>query len=157
MALQRRCPEDDGFVTSHNLYLTMFSPSSINVLPFDPDRNSDQARLYAGKYCSKPEKWFFLQCQQNGLQHWLRCRTVGQCMTHNKLMEFRVVRSTRAVVWTPTRLVEDREHSMRRTPQHLDKHGTDYPDAVWYLHYQGKYLFRALPLRHLRIEQFNHA
>ena len=46
---------------------------------------------------------------------------------------------------------------MRRTPQHLDKHGTDYPDAVWYLHYQGKYLFRALPLRHLRIEQFNHA
>ena len=42
-ALQRRCVEDDGFVTSHNIYLTVFSASSVNVLPFDPDRNSDQA------------------------------------------------------------------------------------------------------------------
>lgn len=63
-------------------------------------------------------------------------------MTYNRLMEHRVVRSTRAVVWTPNRMVEDREHSMRRTPEHVDKHQDEYPDPIWYLTYQGKYVFR---------------
>lgn len=61
----------------------MFSTSSVNVIGFDPNRvswpvngcalfifceenisrdfrwlgNTDQARAYASKYCSKPEKW----------------------------------------------------------------------------------------------------
>ena len=39
-------------------YLTMFSPASVNVLCFDPQRGCDQARGYATKYASKPEKWF---------------------------------------------------------------------------------------------------
>ena len=43
LALQRRLPEDDAFVTAHNLYLTVFAASSVNVLAFDPLRNSDQA------------------------------------------------------------------------------------------------------------------
>ena len=47
VALQRRHPADDAFVVPHNLYLTMFSPSSVNVLAFDPTRGSDHARAYA--------------------------------------------------------------------------------------------------------------
>ena len=66
-------------------------------------------------------------------------------MTYNRLLEFRVVRSTRAVVWTPARMVEDQEHSMKRTPEHLATHGDEeYPDPGYYLNFQGKYLFRAL-------------
>ena len=51
--MMRRLPADDAFVTSHNLHLTVYGASSINVLPFDPDKNSDQARLYASKYCAR--------------------------------------------------------------------------------------------------------
>ena len=36
LALQRRAPEDDAHVVPHNLLLTMFSPSCVNVLGFDP-------------------------------------------------------------------------------------------------------------------------
>ena len=57
VALQRRCPEDDQFVVPHNIYLTMFSSSSVNVMAFDPHRGADHARSYATKYASKPEKW----------------------------------------------------------------------------------------------------
>ena len=53
--MQRRLPEDDQFVVPHNLYLTMFSPSSVNVLAFDPTKGADHARAYATKYASKPE------------------------------------------------------------------------------------------------------
>ena len=38
--------------------VSMFTPSSVNVICFDPNHNSDQARGYAAKYCSKPEKWW---------------------------------------------------------------------------------------------------
>ena len=34
----------------------MFSPATIHVLPFDPLHGNDNARVYAGKYASKPEK-----------------------------------------------------------------------------------------------------
>ena len=56
VACQRRCVEDDQWVNPHNLYLAMFSPATVHVLPFDPQHGSDNARLYAGKYASKPEK-----------------------------------------------------------------------------------------------------
>jgi len=36
VALQRRLAEDDAWVVPHNLPMVMFSPSSVNVLPFDP-------------------------------------------------------------------------------------------------------------------------
>ena len=51
VALQRRLPEDDQWVVPHELYLAMFSPATVNVLPFDPRHGADQARQYAGK-CS---------------------------------------------------------------------------------------------------------
>ena len=38
IALQRRLVEDDQWVVPHNLYIAMYSPSSVNVLPFDPHR-----------------------------------------------------------------------------------------------------------------------
>ena len=52
VACQRRCEEDDQWLNPHNLYLMMFSPSTIHVLPFDPQVGSDLARVYAGKYAS---------------------------------------------------------------------------------------------------------
>ena len=56
VACQRRCEEDDQWLNPHNWYLAMFSPSTIHVLPFDPHHGNDNARVYAGKYASKPEK-----------------------------------------------------------------------------------------------------
>ena len=44
------------WLNPHNWYLMMFSPATIHVLPFDPQHGSDNARVYAGKYASKPEK-----------------------------------------------------------------------------------------------------
>ena len=44
------------WLNPHNWYLMMFSPSTIHVLPFDPHHGNDNARVYAGKYASKPEK-----------------------------------------------------------------------------------------------------
>ena len=43
VALQRRLPEDDRWVVPHNLELAMFSPATVNVLPFDPAHGADQA------------------------------------------------------------------------------------------------------------------
>ncbi len=57
LALRRRLVDDDQFVVPHNLLLTVFSNASVNVIGFDPNRNVDQARSYASKCCSKPEKW----------------------------------------------------------------------------------------------------
>ena len=74
--MQRRLPEDDQWVVPHNLYMTMFSPSSVNVLNFDPHHGCDQARGYATKYASKPEKWYYMESEkQGGLVEWLKART----------------------------------------------------------------------------------
>ena len=40
IALERQLPEDDQWVVPHELRLAMFSPSTVNVLPFDPDKGS---------------------------------------------------------------------------------------------------------------------
>ena len=45
-------------MNTHNLYLAMFSPSTIQIVPFDSEHGADTARQYAGKYASKPEKWY---------------------------------------------------------------------------------------------------
>ena len=45
VALKRSLLEDDQWVVPHNLYLTVFSPSSVNVLCFDPQRGADQAMI----------------------------------------------------------------------------------------------------------------
>ena len=44
VALQRRLPEDDMWVVPHNIYIVMFSQSSVNVIAFDPFHGADQAR-----------------------------------------------------------------------------------------------------------------
>ena len=70
MALQRRLPDDDQWVVPHNIYLAVYSPSSVNVLAFDPTHGADQARGYACKYCAKPKRYFFLEGEKNGVKSW---------------------------------------------------------------------------------------
>jgi hypothetical protein len=45
VALRRRHVGDDQFVVPHNLFLAMFSPATINVLPFDPSTPPWEAQL----------------------------------------------------------------------------------------------------------------
>ena len=44
VALQRRLAEDDQWVVPHNLCIAMYSPASVNVLPFDPQRGRVRRR-----------------------------------------------------------------------------------------------------------------
>ena len=77
VAFRRLLPEDDQLVVPHNLYRTMYSPSSVNVVAFDPYHGADQARAYATKYASKPEKWYYMETDSNSLKDWLKRRIVG--------------------------------------------------------------------------------
>ena len=45
LALRRRHAPDDQFVVPHNLELALFSPATINVMPFDYLRGAGQAWL----------------------------------------------------------------------------------------------------------------
>jgi len=161
-ACQRRLVEDDAWVNPHNLRLSMFFPSTVHVLPFDPRYGCDAARLYATKYAGKPEKSYYLETltegakelPPNSVKKLLHCRTVGICMAHNRLLGYKVVRSTRPVVYTPTKFAPPREMSTPRQPGHLT-HCPDYPNPNFYLSDTQKYFFRHSALRHLRIEQFN--
>ena len=139
VALRRRLPADDQWIVPHNLLLSVFSVSSVNVICFDPLRNADVCRGYADKYASKPEKWhttvvanlkcenllpkycnrrrgtyhrYYVETQNepNGLKRWLQARTTGQCMAWSRLLRFHVVRSTRAVIWTAPRFVDVGTH-----------------------------------------------
>lgn len=160
MAGQRRLESDDAWLNPHELYLAMFSPATVHVLPFDPRYGADSARRYAGKYASKAEKGYYMETQRDGTQQvntvkdFLKCRTVGMCMAHNRLLSFRVVRSTRPVQYTPTTFIPMREHRTPREAQHIQR-VLDYPDPTYYLSYTAKYFFRHPDLRHLRLEQFN--
>ena len=154
VAGQRRLQDDDQWLNPHNLYLAMFSPSTVHVLPFDPRFGADSARQYAGKYASKPEKWYYLETERDGVKDFLKCRTVGLCMTHNRLLNFHVVRNTRPVQFTPTAFVPEKGSKTPRDPSHLERHPL-YPDPQYYLSHTGKYFFRHAALRHLRVEQFN--
>ena len=72
VALQRRLPEDDRWVIPHNLEMAMFSPATVNVLPFDPEHGADQTRQYVCKYGSKPEKYYFLETLKDGVKTFLK-------------------------------------------------------------------------------------
>ena len=137
VALQRRCPEDDQWVVPHELYLAMFSPSTVNVLPFDPKHGADQARQYAAKYASKPEKWYYLETERDGVKDFLKCRTVGLCMAHNRLLNFHVVRSTRPVQFMPSTFVPGRNSRTSRDVTHK-ANVPDYPDPDFYVNYTQK-------------------
>jgi hypothetical protein len=56
--------DDDQWVVPHELRLAVYSPSTVNVLPFDPDAGADQAKQYAGKYAAKPEKHFYVESEE---------------------------------------------------------------------------------------------
>ena len=150
----RRLEDDDQWLNPHNLYLAMFSPSTVHVLPFDPRHGADTARQYAGKYASKPEKWYYLETQRDGVKDFLKCRTVGLCMAHNRLLNFHVVRATRPVLFTPTSFIPSKDYCTPRDASHIEKF-PNYPDPKSYLSLAGKYFFRHESLRHLRLEQFN--
>ena len=126
VACQRRCSADDAWVNPHNLYLMMFSPSTIHVLPFDPYHGSDSARFYASKYTTKANKWYYLETLKDAVRAWLQCRTFGICMCHNRLLGFRVVRSTRPVCWTPTEFIPERSSRTPRPDWHIEQQ-PDYP------------------------------
>ena len=68
MALERQLPEDDQWVVPHNLCAAMFSPSTINILPFDPHMGADTARQYAGKYAAKPEQHYFVETEKDSVK-----------------------------------------------------------------------------------------
>ena len=119
----------------------------MNVLPFDPSHGADQARQYATKYASKPEKWYFLDTQQDGVKNYLKCRTVGLCMAHNRLMGFHVVRSTRPVQFTYAQFVQSKDY---RTP----RESSSLAEDTYFMNSTQKYFFRSEELRHMRIEQF---
>ena len=134
----------------------MFSPASAHIAPFCPNNGADAARQYACKYAGKPEKWYYLEGDRSGVKEFLKCRTVGLCMTHNRLLNFHVVRSTKPVTFTPSDFVAPRGVRIPREQSHLTKY-PGYPDTLFYLSHSGKYFFRHPDLRHLRIEQVSAA
>ena len=81
-------------------------------------------------------------------------RTVGLPTAWNRLLNFHMVRSTKAVVYTPANFVQSPCDSALRSAEHL-LHNPGFPDPLYYLNFLGKYFFRNTRLRHLRIEQFN--
>ena len=97
---------------------------------------------------------YYLETERAGVTDLLKCRTVGVCMAHNRLLGFHVVRSTRPVVWTPTSFVPERESRTPREIKHIEQY-PDYPDPMFYLNHTGSYFFRHENLRHLRIGQYN--
>ena len=54
-------PEDDQWVVPHNLEAAAFSPATVNIVLFDPEKGADTARGYATKYVAKPETNTFLE------------------------------------------------------------------------------------------------
>ena len=88
-----------------------------------------------------------------GLIEWLRCRTVGLCMAWNRLLNFRIVRSTRPCQFIPCVFVGKNEFRTERSVSHHRQYPA-YPCPTHYLNYTQKYFFRHVDLLHLRVEQF---
>lgn len=76
----------------------------------------------------KPEKWYYLETSSNGLKNFLKCRTVGLCMTHNRLLNYHVVRSTKPVHFIFPIFIAARDRCMPREETHLAKYPL-YPDG----------------------------
>ena len=131
----------------------MYSASSVYVMLFDPHNGADQARPYAAKYASKPEKWYFLETVSNAVKEWLKCRTVGLCMCFNRILGFHPVRATRPCQYTEGTFIPKVAYRSPRDPGHISR-APDYPDPQWYLSYTQKYFFRHTSCRHLLTEQF---
>ena len=147
VALQRSYEDDDGWVVPHNLYAAAFSPSTINVLAFDPEYGADQARLYACKYCGKPEPWYFLMTQTAGgeanpVKRFLQSRNVGMCLCQHRLLGYHVVHSTKATVFLWPQFTVPGSNRVERSSEHLENNKV-YPDPKYYLNLVQKYFFRS--------------
>ena len=62
-AYRRRYPMDDQWVVPHTLETAAFSPATINIVLFDPEKGADTARGYVTKYVAKPEPWGFMETE----------------------------------------------------------------------------------------------
>ncbi len=78
---------------------------------------------------------------------------MGLCQAINRLLNFHVVRFTRAVKYIPTAFVPNAVGWGKRDPTHLQAH-PDYPDPECYLDPTQQYFFRHADLLHLRLEQY---
>ena len=124
IALRRRHAPNDEWVVPHNLELAAFSPSTINVMLFDHYRGADQCRSYACKYCGKPEPWYYLETdggEANPVKRFVQCRNVGLCMAHNRLLGFRMVRSTVSTLFLWSQFTVDAKNRIERSPEHIQK------------------------------------
>ena len=136
----------------HNLEMALFSPATINVMPFDYLNGADQARLYAVKYCGKPEPWFYMETtggEANPVKRFLQCRHVGMCMCHSRILGFHVVRSTVSTQYFCHQFTVDSKTRVERKPEHKQRF-TLYPDPQYYCNTMQYYFFRHDGLRHLR-------
>ena len=136
---------DDRWVVPHNLEIAMMEPAVVNVVLFDPEYGAEQSRLYAAKYCSKPEPWYYLECADaagaaNPVKRFLKSRNVGLCMAHNRLMNFHVVRSTVPTQYIHPQFTVDAQARAERSPEHKEK--AAYPDPDYYLWFHQKYWSR---------------
>ena len=156
VAYRRRHPPDDRFVVPHNLCAAAFSPATVNVLLFDPEKGADTARQYATNYVAKPESYTFLEAEagdeQNPTKRYLETRTVGAPMACNRLMGFHVVRCTKPVEDIRPQLTNEPAGQWVRDAEHMEKN-PNYPDPDNYLGPTQKYFFRDKTLRHMRIGQ----
>ena len=75
------------------------------------------------------EKFYYLETSSNGLKDFLKCRTVGLCITHNRLLNCHVVRSTKPVHYIDPVFILARDKRMPREETHLAKYPS-YP-ACW--------------------------
>ena len=129
-AFQRRYPEDDSWVTAHNLYLTVYSASSINVLCFDPVRNCDQARTYAAKYCSTMRSPT-VGCVPVGCEGLMRMcfRACKRCKPHSLRLRSASPKSSTAY-WSD-RTVNRKSGSLWNAPTMGCSTGSDAGPLAW--------------------------
>ena len=94
---------------------------------------------------SKPEKWFYMEGCSDSVKSFLKCRTVGVCITHNRLLGFHIVRSTRPCNLIMSSFVTPREYCCPRPESHKARWPT-YPQPDLYLTATQKYFFRSCML-----------
>ncbi len=90
-----------------------------------------------------------METLQDGVKSFLKARTVGVCIAISRLLNFRVVRSTRPVVFTPVKFVPDAWARTTRSPDHC-RRCPGYPGPTYFLNRPQKDFFRNPALRHLR-------
>ena len=90
--------------------------------------------------------------EANPVKRFLQSRNVGLCVCRNRMLGFRVVRSTMSAQFLWPQFTVDAKTRTERSPDHLNN--KKYPDAQYYLNEVQQYMFRNEQLRHLRPAQF---